>query len=410
MAIPKFKPIPTGLLLFALAFHPASSHGENADRSLYQFVSVLVANHPDVKASYESLRAAEASTTAAGRPMYNPELSLEAENSEERTTTIGLRQTLDWTRKNKSKGLIASAEQEIAKAKYKLVRWEAMTNLLGYLAAFQLGSQRELLARERASLMDDFSEIAKKRLNAGDLTSVEMNLASLAVAEARMQKASALANLSEARQQVLSFMPVSSDGWPELAKSFPAPPGDIVGDKVSELPEIIVARSEVHRAEEEVRLRKKERKADPTFALAGGKEGDKDLVALSFSMPLHIRNNFSAEVAAALARSEQARQRQDGVTRHTTTRVRSARVRYQISYDAWREWEGVGLASLNEQRAELNRLWESGEMSTTDYLVQLRQTLDVQETALELKLELWNSWFEWLRASGLIETWLQGET
>lgn len=409
MANQNFYSMFVGLLLFALAFQPVNSYGDDDDRSLYQFVSVLVANHPDVKASYESLRAAEASAIAAGRPLYNPELSFEAENSEEQTRTIGLSQTLDWTRKNKSQGLIASAGQEIAEAEYKLTRWQAITDLLRYLAAFQFGSEQEMLAKERAELMDDFSEIAKKRLNAGDLTSVEMNLASLAVTEAKMQKANVLANLSEARQEVLGFLPPSIDGWPELAFSFPEPLSGTVSDEVAELPENIVAGLEVRRADEEVRLSKKERKPDPTLGLVGGKEGDEDLVALSFSMPLHIRNNYSAEIEAALARSEQAKQLRDGVRRQTTTRVRSARSRYRISYDAWKEWENVGLASIEDQHSELNRLWESGELSTTDYLVQLRQTLDVQETALELKLKLWESWFEWLRASGRIESWLRGE-
>ena len=409
MANPKFYPMLAGLLFFAIALQPAHSYGEDPDPSLYQFVSVLVANHPDVKASYESLRVAEASAIAAGRPLYNPELSLEAENSEEQTRTVGFSQTLDWTRKNKSQGVIASAEQEIAEAEYKLSRWEATAELLRSLAAFEIGSDLEQLANERADLMDDFSEIAKKRLNAGDLTSVEMNLASLAVTEAKMRKANALADLSEARQGVLGFLPPSPGGWPKLAQAFPAPPSSSVGDSVSELPENIVARLEVHKADEEIRLRKKERKPDPTIGLVGGKEGDEDLVALSFSMPLNIRNNYSAEVAAALARSEQAKQLRDGVRRHTTKRLRSARTRYQISYDAWKEWEDIGLSSLSDQRSELNKLWESGELSTTEYLVQLKQTLDVQESALELKLELWESWFEWLRASGRFENWLRGE-
>ena len=403
----KIYPILAGLLVFAIPFLPEYSFGDDGDTTLYQFVSALVASHPEVKASYEAIRSAEANAISAGRPLYNPELSIEAENSEEQTRTIGLNQTIDWTRKNKSQGLIASAEQEIAEATYELTRLEVTVDLLRSLAAFDLGSEREQLAEERAALMDDFAEIARSRFNAGDLTSVEMNLASLSVTEAKLQKANALASRSEAQQGVLSFLPPSTNGWPKLAKSFPAPPG--VSEEIDDLPENVVARLQVRRADEEVYLRKKERKPDPTFGLVGGKEGDEDLVALSFSMPLHIRNNFSAEVAAALARREQTKQQRALVRRHTTTRLRTARTRYQISYEAWSEWEDVGLTSLAEQRSEITRLWESGELSTTDYLVQLRQTLDVQETALELRLELWESWFEWLRASGHVDAWLRGE-
>jgi cobalt-zinc-cadmium efflux system outer membrane protein len=54
----------------------------------------------------------------------------------------------------------------------------------------------------------------------------------------------------------------------------------------------------------------------------------------------------------------------------------------------------------------LRRLWESGEISTTDFLVQVRQTLDTRENALELESTMWRAWFEWLAASGQVEAWL----
>lgn len=54
----------------------------------------------------------------------------------------------------------------------------------------------------------------------------------------------------------------------------------------------------------------------------------------------------------------------------------------------------------------LRRLWEAGEISTTDFLVQLRQTLDTRENALDLELAMWRAWFEWLAASGQVEAWL----
>jgi cobalt-zinc-cadmium efflux system outer membrane protein len=59
---------------------------------------------------------------------------------------------------------------------------------------------------------------------------------------------------------------------------------------------------------------------------------------------------------------------------------------------------------------QLRRLWEAGEISTTDYLVQLRQTLDVQESALDLRQILWRAWFEWLAASGRVDQGLGMET
>ncbi len=68
--------------------------------------------------------------------------------------------------------------------------------------------------------------------------------------------------------------------------------------------------------------------------------------------------------------------------------------------------EKTGRHSLDRHGALLERRWEAGELSTTDYLVQLRQSLDTRESALDLQLTLWLAWFEWLAASGQVDNWL----
>jgi cobalt-zinc-cadmium efflux system outer membrane protein len=54
----------------------------------------------------------------------------------------------------------------------------------------------------------------------------------------------------------------------------------------------------------------------------------------------------------------------------------------------------------------LERLWRAGELSTADYLVQLKQSLDTQAGAIEQKTQLWQSWTQWLIASGEINQWI----
>jgi cobalt-zinc-cadmium efflux system outer membrane protein len=54
----------------------------------------------------------------------------------------------------------------------------------------------------------------------------------------------------------------------------------------------------------------------------------------------------------------------------------------------------------------LERIWQAGEMSTADYLVQLNQTLDTRTNALEVQGRLWTAWADWLVASGQADAWL----
>jgi len=180
---------------------------------------------------------------------------------------------------------------------------------------------------------------------------------------------------------------------------------------VLDLPEILAAQRRVDAAEALVDLREREQRPDPTLSLRGGREADSTLVGVNLSVPLYIRNSFKFEVSAAVAERDQAQQIVDDLLRRAYARLISASERYQLSRDAWQGWEQVGQRSLQRQGDLLQRMWEAGELSTTDFLVQLRQTLDTRESALDLKLTLWRAWFEWLAASGQVDQWLgQGES
>ena len=153
-------------------------------------------------------------------------------------------------------------------------------------------------------------------------------------------------------------------------------------------------------------MRERERRTDPTLTLRGGKEDDETLVGLNVTIPLPVRNSFRHEVTAASAEHRQAQQVFSDISRRAHSRFLGARERIRISQSAWQDWTKTGDISLQSQGDLLRRLWEAGELSTTDYLVQLKQTLDTGESALELRRALWRAWFEWMIASGQIESWL----
>ena len=172
------------------------------------------------------------------------------------------------------------------------------------------------------------------------------------------------------------------------------------------LPQVRAAQLLAEAASARVSLRERERRVDPTVTLRGGKEDDETLVSLNVTIPLPVRNRFRHEVTAASAEHRQAQQVFSDTSRRAYSRFVGAQERYQISQSAWQDWRKTGDVSLKSQGDLLRRLWEAGELSTTDYLVQLRQTLDTGESALELRNAMWRAWFEWMTASGQIATWL----
>ncbi|MBL4603790.1 MAG: TolC family protein, partial [Emcibacteraceae bacterium] len=81
--------------------------------------------------------------------------------------------------------------------------------------------------------------------------------------------------------------------------------------------------------------------------------------------------------------------------------------RYQSAASAWSEWSKQGVMPLSEQRDLLKRLFEAQEISAVDYLIQLNQTFEVENTSIELNGRLWNAWFAWQNASNTFDVWLE---
>jgi len=253
-----------------------------------------------------------------------------------------------------------------------------------------------------------FAQIAKRRFDAGDLQRVDFNLANLVKAEARIKLATTTSSLADAQQAISNLVPFESrPRWPSLSTVFVAPsPFNDSESITSAMPEVRAAQSKLQAAIATVALRKRERRLDPTIGVTGGEEGGESLVGIRISVPLPLRNRFQHEVSAALAEQTQAQQVLNNTQLRANSRLSNSLQRYQIAHAAWQEWQALGQENLRQKTDELRRLWGAGELSTTEFLVQMGQTVDIRDSALELRLALWQSWFEWQSASGQLDQWL----
>ncbi len=344
------------------------------DPALIAFMQSVVETNPRVQAARSAVEASRALESAAARPLYNPEIEADYENAVDDTWYLGIGQTLDWTGKRKARGRVATSDRLAIAAQYLAVRRSVTVELLSGLALYQTGKERDALAAERVRLMYDFENLAQQRLDAGDLNQVEADLATLSHTDAQIKKATAAANLAEARQAVRNLTINSTpDQWPSIETRLPLIPANANPQElVLALPEVRAAQRRVEAANALVQLREREQRPDPTVSLRGGREDRSNLVGVTLSIPLYIRNRFKFETSAAAAERDQAQQIADDLIRRAYARYISASERYGYSREAWQSWEQTGQVSLQRQGDLLQRLWEAGELSTTDFLVQLR--------------------------------------
>lgn len=386
----------------------AASALEQADLSLRQFVEDVVATNPRIKAARISLTSEQGRRAAAAQPLYNPDFDFDVESTDVLYGTVGINQQFDWHGKRNARSETANLNMLVAEVEFQALRQAFVVDLLIGLAGYHIGRTRYDLVQERQQLMNDLVNRAQSRFEAGDISQVELNLVELAAINVRMRSAQVQVKQLQAQKTLQKLTPNTNMAlWPELPDDIPELPKDT--DKnlaLEQLPAVQIANFRVETNGSLVELRRRERRPDPTVSLKGGQDDEEFLVGLSINIPLFVRNSYRYEVEVALAERSESQLIADDVLHRTRVDLENSTVQLRVLRAAWDDWQATRQESLSSPVDQLQRLWETGELSTTEYVVQLTETLEVRESALDLRETLWQAWFQWLLASGSIDAWI----
>ncbi len=303
---PAFICLATTLVLFAAGAATAQNRPVVAPPgpALRNLIGEVLDKNPGVRSARAAVNAAEARVRGADRPLYNPQLEMDAEQAETRAGSLGLSQAIDWSDKRTARADVAGAELDAVQAAYAVVRQRLVGELLIGLGRYHTANAIQQLAQERAALMQRFLELAEKRRRAGDLSQVELDLARLAQTQATLQLSQTASDLAEARQALAAVTGEPNRDWPILPADIPALAAFDPQSLLSNLPELRALQARVGAVRASVTLRNRERRPDPTIGVRAGQErsfrnGNDDnygLAGVTLSIPLFVRNNFRAGV------------------------------------------------------------------------------------------------------------------
>ena len=128
-------------------------------------------------------------------------------------------------------------------------------------------------------------------------------------------------------------------------------------------------------------------------------------MGVRLSIPLFVRNSYKAEVVAAQADADAAQAESQRIRLELETERRRAVDSYAAARAAWTRWQGSRGTDVERRATLLERLWREGELSTSEYLLQLNQTLDTALAGAELEARLWRTYTDYLAATGQLERW-----
>ena len=374
--------------------------------SLSEFVQRVWEQSPAVQRAQAALEAAQANADAADKPLHNPVLELDAETSGVDTTTLGINQTIDWSNKRKALILIAGQELNVARARLLQTRQAIALEVLRSLIHYSVAREIQNLAEQRSRLMKRFLDTVQSRRAVGDVAALDVTLAQVAYTEAQLIKAASASELVVTEAALRAVAGLNTNSWPRLPKSFTPLPEQDAGSLADTLPSLMVLHSRAEAARARTGLTRKLGKADPVVGFRAGQEEKDRLMGLTIAIPLFVRNNYEAKVREASHQAAAKEQEYRDALRRARAALKGARGRLENTRKAWREWSAAGQQALARQRQLLERMWHSGELSATEYLIQAKQNTDTRVAATRLWGEAWQAAIAWLEASGRVDTWL----
>jgi cobalt-zinc-cadmium efflux system outer membrane protein len=366
--------------------------------------------HPQSRQTEATLAAANARVESAGRPLYNPEVDLDAEREGvDRTTTAGISLTLDLSGKRRARTGAATARLEQVTAEAQLRRRDFTRQWFSSWAALTTAQERVRIGERRLALVSRFAGLADKQFATGDISGLERDLALLARDEAEAEQSQLLSELAEAESlfRAVGGDPATATALALPSDALPTPTSAAVA--VEQLPEWQAAHAAATVAQAEIDVAKRNRIADPTVGVRGGRVDSgpvqDNVVGVSLSVPLFLRNSYRAEVVAAQADAAAADAEAARVQLTLAAEQRRAVASYAAAHAAWLRWSKSKGTDTERRAALLERLWREGEVSTADYLLQLKQTLDTELAGAELEARLWRGFTDYLAATGQLERW-----
>lgn len=388
------------LLGACVLFLPLLAHAQTSTWEAW--LASQIQQHPGVLAAREQWLGSNASADALEQPLYNPELSTDLERiGEEDNYRAGVSQTIDWWDKRGARQQQARHLRSAAESLYRQQVLDKTAEALAALVEWRAAKRAADVAQAQQQQLNALLELVEKRQQAGDLGSVDAELTFLSLSQQLAQVAEVEAALQKAETRVHELLPEWSPERSGIPDDFwPSPPGSPTDKALLNHPAVASAYARWQSLKEEAEVTRRAAKADPTLGFNAGRDGGENVVGLTFSIPLNVRNDFSAETRAASRVALEAEARFRAIYRKQRFDWQAAHAAWQRFDQQYRRWQTLVQGRITNSAELLERQWRSGDLSTTDYLLALNQRAESLRAGIELKKQTRLALTEALQQSG----------
>ncbi|MFS6537961.1 TolC family protein [Idiomarina loihiensis] len=359
-----------------------------------------VQQHPSVQAAQEQAEALIQQGQQLNQPLYNPTLSSRLEREGDiNNYAVGLSQTIDWSTGNEARASQSDAMTALAMSVYRQSASEHAETLLSAYVHWFDAKRRYDLAQQQEQFVQQAIKLVSERRKAGDLSAIDEQLTLLALSRQLQQTASAYQQLQSSQAELNALLPGTAANELSLSEGMFQFTPDLTA-RWQQHPAIKAAYLKWQLKRADIDWKRSLTTANPTVGVEAGESDNENVIGLTFSIPLQLRNNYSNAVQAASREALAEEKRVIALKRQWEASLKSSLNNYRFVKKKWQSWQQNFQARQAESMQLIEQSWLAGDLSTTDYLTAMQQQLDSQFAGIGLQTQYRLAAIEWLYRSG----------
>jgi len=366
---------------------------------------------PALRAAAHEVAASEAAAGQAGN-LPNPELAYlrEGQDSGARTTTVQLSQPIELGGKRRARVALARGEAAAAHGELAARRREVRADVIAAYYAVLAAQEQQALAQALIELARRSVDVAARRVAAGKVSPIDETRARLAAVDAVTGLAEANANLAVARTRLGALIGAQPDGIALAGSDAGISPDDL--PEIAPLETLLARGAEagaVGRARGQLATRSAQADVEraariPDLTLTLGTQRDDGVgrrqAVVGLAVPLPLFNRNAGRLAAALRRTDKARDELAAAETAAAADLRAAAIRYAGARDEAALLQREVIPQAHEACTLTLKGFEAGKFAFLDVLDAQRTWFQAQSRRAAALLAAWRAYADIERLAG----------
>jgi len=366
---------------------------------------------PAVRAAAHEVAASDAAVGQAGK-IPNPALSWlrEGQQAGTRSTTVQISQPIELGGKRQARIALARSEAGLARSELALRRRAIRADVIAAYYTVLVAQDSQALAQELAGLAQRSVDVAARRVAAGKVSPIDETRARLGAVDAATEQTRTRAELEIARARLGALVgaapaAIALDG---AADALPeAPPRPALQARLVDSGAVARARSQLAAQEAQAGVERAARVPDLTVTLGSQREDVPELgtpgrrqAVFGISVPLPLFDRNDGRLAAALRRTDKARDELAAAERAAGADIDTAWTRYAAARDEATLLQRDAIPHAYSAWTLTLRGFEAGKFGFLDVLDAQRTWFQARVRRAGALLAAWNAYADIERVAG----------